>query len=109
MPDVNSSGQYDKDSAGFEFLNVRINEKTGDAFQRRIFFAGNSAGSGITIKYYDDQGVLQDFHDGSIVTADLPAVKVIEPCFRNIVIDVAGSPDLNISGDDPKSMKLNYV
>lgn len=89
MPDITSSGTYNKDSSGFGAFS-----RTYGGSVRLLKFAGSSIGTSITLKSVDDTGTSQDISNGS-VTALPTDLTITDPAELELV--VVGSPNFNVT------------
>lgn len=90
MPNITSSGTYDKDSTGFAILGSVLSSSD----KRLLLFSGTSIGTQCTIEVQDDQGNWDDVTNGTITS--LPSDALIST--RNpIRLVFTGSPNCNVS------------
>ena len=87
MPNITSSGTYDKHSEGFKNLGAT------DKPRHLLFNAGNF-GSSCHVRYRDDEGAHETFEDG-IITAGPKTFTVPGNIDAKIVVN--GSPSFNVT------------
>ncbi len=88
MPNINATGTYDKDSAGFKFLGI--------GGKRRLLFSGTTLPTTLTVNIVPDSDATSVPLEDATVTA-LPRSMTVDTDRPLEIVVTGGSPDFNVT------------